>query len=154
MVGASGQGYRESLARVAEHYRDAGAEVVVDEFLQARSPNYRDILERALPGSLAQALTDAGTAFEHEVPGLIDWQIDEAEARRIHQPVLSVLGGESETLWPRFGETHRWLLAHLSDVDGCILPGTTHLLQIEDPRGMAEALVAFWSRHPIPASAA
>ena len=33
----------------------------------------------------------------------------EAEARRISQPTLSVLGGESDALWSRFGETHRLL---------------------------------------------
>jgi pimeloyl-ACP methyl ester carboxylesterase len=36
MVGASAQAYREALARGAERYREAGAAVVVDEFLQAR----------------------------------------------------------------------------------------------------------------------
>jgi pimeloyl-ACP methyl ester carboxylesterase len=36
MVEASAQGYRESLARGVERYREAGAAVVVDEFLQAR----------------------------------------------------------------------------------------------------------------------
>ncbi|MGH7605776.1 MAG: alpha/beta fold hydrolase [Gemmatimonadales bacterium] len=40
MVGVSAQGYRESLARAVERYREAGA-AVVDEFLQARWPGYR-----------------------------------------------------------------------------------------------------------------
>ena len=66
MVGASAQGYRESLARGVERYREAGAEVVVDEFLQARWPGYRATLERALPGAFAQAVADAGTWFERE----------------------------------------------------------------------------------------
>ena len=154
MVGASAEGYRESLARVAERYHEIGAEVVVDEFLRARSPGYRAILDRELPGAFEQALADAATPFEHELPGLIDWQFGEAEARRIRQPALSVLGGESEALWPRFGEAYRWLLAQLPHVEGYILPGTTHFLQVEDPRGMAEALVAFWLRHPIAVPAA
>jgi pimeloyl-ACP methyl ester carboxylesterase len=154
MVGASAQGYRESLARIAERYREVGAEVVIDEFLEARSPSYRAILDRELPGSFAQALADAATPFEHELPGLVDWQFGEAEARRVRQPVLSVLGGESEALWPRFGEAHRWLLALLPNIEGYVLPGTTHFLQVEDPRAIAEALFAFWSRHPILAPAA
>jgi pimeloyl-ACP methyl ester carboxylesterase len=147
MVGTSAQGYRESLARGAERYREAGAAVVVDEFLQARWPGYRATLDRVLPGTFAQAVTDAGTWFEHELPGQLDWRFGEAEARRISQPSLSVLGGESDALWSRFGETHRLLLAWLPHAERFVLPGTTHLMLIQDPRGMAEALAAFWARH-------
>ena len=149
MVGASAQGYRESLARGVERYREAGAAVVVDEFLQARWPGYRAALDRVLPGAFAQAVADAGTWFERELPGQLDWRFGEAEARRISQPALSVLGGESDALWPRFGETHRLLLAWLPHAEGFVLPGTTHLMQLQDPRGMAEALAAFWARHPL-----
>ena len=151
MVGASAQGYRESLARGVERYREAGAAVVVDEFLQARWPGYRAALDRALPGAFAQAVADAGTWFERELPGLLGWRFGEAEARRISQPALSVLGGESDALWPRFGETHRLLLAWLPHAEGFVLPGATHFMQLEDPRGMAEALAAFWARHRLPA---
>jgi pimeloyl-ACP methyl ester carboxylesterase len=154
MVGASAQGYRESLARGAERYREAGAEVVVDEFLQARWPGYRATLDRVLPGAFAQALADAGTWFEREASGQLGWHFGEAEVRRISQPTLSVLGGESDALWSRFGETHRLLLAWLPHAEGFVLPGTTHFMQLEDPRGMAEALAAFWARHRLPAGVA
>lgn len=154
MVGASAQGYRESLARGAERYREAGAAVVVDEFLQARWPGYRAALDRALPGAFAQAVADAGTTFERELPGLLGWRFGEEEARRISQPALSVLGGASDALWSRFGETHRLLLAWLPHAEGFVLPGATHFLQLEDPRGMAEALAAFWARHQLPAGVA
>jgi pimeloyl-ACP methyl ester carboxylesterase len=152
-VGASAQGYRESLARGAERYREAGAAVVVDEFLQMRWPGYRAALDRALPGAFAQAVADAGTSFEHELPGLLNWRFGEAEARRVRQPALSVLGGESDALWPRFGETHRLLLEWLPHTEGVILPGVTHLMQIQDPRGLAEVLTTFWTRHQLPAGA-
>jgi pimeloyl-ACP methyl ester carboxylesterase len=154
MVGESAQGYRESLARGVERYREAGAEVVVDEFLQARWPGYRETLDRVLPGAYAQAVADAETWFEHEVSGQLGWRFDEAEAWRISQPTLSVLGGESDALWSRFGETHRLLLAWLPHAEGFVLPGTTHFMQLEDPRGMAEVLAAFWARHRLPAGVA
>jgi pimeloyl-ACP methyl ester carboxylesterase len=154
MVGASAQGYREALARGVERYREAGAAVVVDEFLQARWPGYRVTLERALPGAFAQAVADAETWFERELPGQLGWRFGEAEARRISQPTLSVLGGESDALWSRFGETHQLLMAWLPQAEGFILPGTTHLMQIENPRGIAEVLGAFWARHQLPAGVA
>jgi pimeloyl-ACP methyl ester carboxylesterase len=65
-----------------------------------------------------------------------------------------VLGGESGALGPRFGEAHRLLLAWLPHAEGAILPGATHLMQLEDPRGLAAALAAFWARHPLPAGGA
>jgi pimeloyl-ACP methyl ester carboxylesterase len=154
MVGASAGGYREALARGAARYRDAGAAVAVDEFLQARWPGYGAALEGVLPGAVAQAVADAGTWFERELPGQLDWRFGEAEARRITQPVLSVLGGESEALWSRFGETHRLLLTWLPRAEGFVLPGTTHLMQLQDPRGLAEALAGHFARHPAAAGAA
>jgi pimeloyl-ACP methyl ester carboxylesterase len=154
MVGASAQGYRESLARGVERYREAGAEVVVDEFLQARWPGYRATLDRVLPGAFDQAVADAETWFEREASGQLGWRFGEAEARRISQPTLSVLGGESDALWSRFGETHRLLLAWLPHAEGFVLPGATHFMQIQDTRGMVEALAAFWARHRFPAGVA
>jgi pimeloyl-ACP methyl ester carboxylesterase len=152
-VGASAAGYREALARGAARYQEAGAAVAVDEFLQARWPGYGAALERVLPGAVAQAVADAGTWFERELPGQLAWRFGEAEARRLTQPALSVLGGESDALWSRFGETHRLLLAWLPRAEGFVLPGTTHLMQLQDPRGLAAALAAFWARHPLPAGA-
>jgi pimeloyl-ACP methyl ester carboxylesterase len=149
MVGASAQGYRESLALGTERYREVATSGIVHEFLEARSPDYRSRLDDILPGAFDQAVADAGTAFEHELPGLLDWHFDEAEARRISKPVLSELGGNSATLWPRFEETHRLLVEWLPGSEGFVLPGTTHFPQIEDPQGVAAMLVAFWSRHPI-----
>jgi len=154
MVGAGAQGYREALARGVERYREAGAAVVVDEFLQARWPGYRATLERVLPGAFAQAVADAETWFEREASGQQGWHFGEAEVRRISQPTLSVLGGESDALWSRFGETHRLLLEWLPHAEGFVVPGATHFMQIENPRGMAEALAAFWARHRFPAGVA
>ena len=150
MAGASAQGYRESLARGANRYRETNTEIVVDEFFQARWPGYQFVLDRALPGAFAQAVADAGTSFEYELPGLLNWHFGEAEALRITQPVLTVLGGKSDALWPRFGETHRLLLAWMPQAEGFVLPGATHFLQVENPRGIAEALAAFWARHRLP----
>jgi pimeloyl-ACP methyl ester carboxylesterase len=150
MIGASGAAYRETLARGRQRSREVGAAVVVDEFLQARCPGYRDRVERLVPVACAQAVTDAATWFETEVAALLAWPFDVAQARQITQPVLSVLGGESEALWARFGETHRWLLETLPHAEAFVLPGATHFPQFDDPRGLAEGLAAFLARHPSP----
>ena len=107
-----------------------------------------------IDGAFAQTVADAETWFEREVSGQLDWRFGEAEARRIGQPTLSALGGQSDALWPRFGETHRLLLAWLPYAEGYVLPGTTHFMLLQDPQGVAEALAAFWSRHRFPAGVA
>lgn len=150
MVGESAQGYRDALARGQQRYRAVGARVAVDEFLEARWPGYRDPLERLLPGAFDQAIENGPTWFEQDLPAQLHWSFGEAEAGRVTQPVLSVLGGDSDALWSRFGETHRLLLEWLPDAEGFILPGTTHFLQLQSPGDMADSLAAFFARHPIP----
>jgi 3-oxoadipate enol-lactonase len=150
VVGASGDEYRASLALSAERYRKAGAEVTIGEFLEARWPGYRSPLEEALPGAFMQAVNDAETWFERELPGLLDWRFGREEARRIGQPTLCLLGGRSAEMGARFEEAHELLLDWLPCAEGHIVSYTTHLMQIENPRATAEALASFWSRHPIP----
>jgi pimeloyl-ACP methyl ester carboxylesterase len=154
MVGAGAQGYRDALARDQARFREGGAAAAVDAMCRARfGPGYRAFLDRVLPEAFAQAVADAGTAFQFELPALAEWRFGEAEARRITQPVLSVLGGESDALWPRFGEAHRLLLAWLPRAEPFILPGATHALQMQNPRDMAGALAGFFARHPLPVAA-
>lgn len=149
MVGQSGQGYRQALMLGEQRFREFGPWVVVDEFLQARWPGYRDRLDQIQPGAFEQAVLDAPAWFERDLPAQLKWTFGEAEARRITQPVLSVLGGDSDALWSRFGETHRLLLEWLPHGEGFILPGTTHFLQMEDPHGMADGLSDFLRRHAL-----
>lgn len=151
MVGASAESYRESLVRGQERYQEAGAAVVVDEFLQLRfGAGYRPSLDRILPGAFEQAVADAGTTFELELSALQDWRFSEAEAQRITQPALVVLGADSNALSPRFVETKRELLAWLPDAEGFVLPHAAHGLQMQNPRGMAQALADFFARHRMP----
>lgn len=151
MIGESGGPYREALMRGGERYRAVETAIVVDEFLEARSPGYRPRLDAALPGAFAQAVHDAKIWFMFELPAQLDWGFGRDEARQIAQPTLSVVGGESARLWDRFGETHRWLLDSLPHAEAFVLAGATHLAQIEQPQRMAAGLAEFFGRHPISA---
>lgn len=152
VLGASAQAYREAIAHNQQRYRAGDAAGTVDAFLQPRfGPGYRAaFLDQALPEAFAQAIADAGTAFERDMPAVGEWAFTEAEARRIIQPVLAVLGSESAALWSRFGETHRLLLRWLPHAEEFVLPGATHAMQVQNPRGMAAALADFFGRHRIP----
>ena len=83
-----------------------------------------------VPGAYEQAVSDAATFYEAELPALLDWRFGEADARRITQPALVVLGETSVALHPRFAETYRLLLDWVRDAEGVIVPGVMHLLWI------------------------
>jgi pimeloyl-ACP methyl ester carboxylesterase len=114
-----------------------------------RSPGYRERLDRWVPGAVEQAVADAATWFETELPAQLTRHFDTAEARQITQPVLSILGEESDALWDRFGKTHRWMLGWFPHAEGCVLPDATHVPQIEHPSALAGALAAFFERHSL-----
>jgi pimeloyl-ACP methyl ester carboxylesterase len=149
MLAASAQSYRESLEQSIGRYRELDTSTVVDGFFKARWPEYLSHLEKVLPNAFKQAIENAGATFEVDLPGLLGWDFSEEQASRIRQPVLSVLGGNSEKLWSRFGEIHRLLLAWLPNAESFILPNATHFLQVENPHDMAEALGAYFKRHPL-----
>jgi pimeloyl-ACP methyl ester carboxylesterase len=150
---ATGQTYRESLARGEQRYREVPADVVVDEFLRMRfGSGYRAALERVLPGAFEQAVADSRATFEADLPALRAWRFDEEELQRITQPVLNLLGSESEALWPRFGEVYQLVLDWLPQARGFVVPGAAHGLMMQNPGGVAGALANFWQRQPIAAS--
>jgi 3-oxoadipate enol-lactonase len=43
------------------------------------------------------------------------------------------------------------VLAWVPKAEGLVLPDATHLLHVEHPRAVAEALAAFFARHPVKA---
>jgi pimeloyl-ACP methyl ester carboxylesterase len=151
-VGESAASYRESLLRSSQTYVQRGAATVMEEFFLARWPAYsRAELERVLPGSFELALADARATFEVDI-GLVDWQFGPEHARRITQPTLVVLGGGSDALHPRFGETYRSLLDWLPRADGLVVPNATHFFQLESAdiaARLANALAGFFEQHPL-----
>jgi pimeloyl-ACP methyl ester carboxylesterase len=143
----------EAVGPVLQMYEAGNKAGAVDGFLQALAgPEYRNLLDRVLPSAFAQAVADADTFFRIELPVLQQWHFTEAEAWRITQPVLSVLGADSPTLWPGFAEIHQLIQSWLPQAETFVLGGAIHqLLQIVDSKGLAEGLAGFFARHPLPA---
>jgi pimeloyl-ACP methyl ester carboxylesterase len=142
-----GQPDLEALSKGQERYRREGGESVIGRFPEAAfGADDRPHLDRVLPGSFEQAVAAASTWFEQEVPGLRAWTFEAHDAERITQPVLVVVGEESERPWPRFGETQRRLLSSLPHVEGVVIPGVNHAMSIQDPAAVAAALARFYRR--------
>jgi pimeloyl-ACP methyl ester carboxylesterase len=129
----------------------AGDQVgALDHFFRAvAGPDYRAVVDRALPGGFDQAIADAGTFFDQEFPAVRAWPFTREIAARITQPVLAVTGEKSKDVSPVWPERQAILLRWLPNAEGFVLPGAAHLLQLESPRGMAEGLAAFFAKHPI-----
>jgi len=128
-----------------ERYRAGDKAEAVDTWMQGVcGPDYEAALEQALPDAFDQAVADADTFFGQELPAVQQWSFSQEDASRITQPALAVLGAKSR---PIFRERRELLLAWLSNVEAFVLPNATHLLHVENPRGMAEELAAFFARH-------
>jgi pimeloyl-ACP methyl ester carboxylesterase len=135
-------------------YRAGDKPGAIDTFLSgACGPDYRAVLDRVLPGAFDQHVADAGTFFEQEFPALQQWSFGQKDAARVTQPVLAVVGERSLEQSPVWGERQRLLLDWLPNVEPFVLPRATHLLEVENPRGLAEGLAAFFARHSLTAPA-
>ncbi|MGE5249343.1 MAG: alpha/beta fold hydrolase [Bacteroidota bacterium] len=107
-------------------------------------PGWQSIVERAVPGSVEQAVKDFDTFIREQGP-IQQWQFGPAQAPAIWQPVLSMLGVHTSPFM-KAGRSllHDWL----PQAEDCDI-GSTHLLQMQDPIAVANGLAAFFSRHPM-----
>ena len=150
VLGDSGPGYRAAIAEAQRRFAAGDAEGAVDDFLQRRfGADYRVRLEGVVPGAFEQALANARVSLDIDMPAAADFRFGPAEAQRITQPTLLVLGADSDALWPRFGETHRTLLDWLPRAEQYVLPHATHALQLWNPHSLAVRLVEFFMQHPL-----
>jgi 3-oxoadipate enol-lactonase len=108
----------------------------------------RTLLEERVPGMIAQSIRDADTFFGVELPGLSQWAFDARKAATIAQPVLSVLGSDTEALWV---EVDDLLRSSIPNIESCKVEGVGHLLHLQRPEPVARGIAAFLDRHPITA---
>jgi pimeloyl-ACP methyl ester carboxylesterase len=139
-----------AMATIMESWRSGDKRGAVDGFMRMVSgPAYRTAFERALPGAFERGVADSQTFFGQELPALQQWQLAREDAGRITQPVLAVMGGKSAEVSPIWSARQQLLLNSLPHAESFVLPEATHLLHLQNPHGMAQALVAFFVRHPM-----
>ena len=137
----AGAAFARAMAPLVERYQAGDAEGAVHGFLAFEGDrNWRATIERAVPGGIAQAVKDAATFFESEVPGVPEWTFGPEQATAITCPVLSVLGSNSS---PLFVEGRQLLHAWFPACQDADILGATHLLQMQAPGPVAAAIAAF-----------
>lgn len=143
----SAEAIGEALAPAIERYHSGDPAGAVEAFMGLiGGPGWTTHVDRAVPGGAEQARRDAATYFEVELPALERWEFDAERAGRISQPTLYALGGESGPFAEEGAELAR---SWLSQVQELLVPGTNHLLPLQEPRFVAEGIAAFLGRHPL-----
>src|SRR5215207_1373887 len=105
----------------------------------------RTMIDDYVPGSVAQAIRDADTFCGVDLPALSAWEFGPEHAAAVSQPVLSVLGADSERL---FVEGAALLRSWLPSVEHLTVEGAGHLLQIQRPEPVARGSRSFFGSHP------
>lgn len=106
------------------------------------------LLEERAPGATAQAIADADTFFGIELPALAAWTFSAQQAATIQQPVLSVLGNETNPFWV---EVDTFLGSSLPNLEQRTIDHVGHLLHLQRPEPVARAIAEFLARNPDPA---
>jgi pimeloyl-ACP methyl ester carboxylesterase len=141
---------RDVVAPALQRYRAGDKPGAVDAWARGVfGSDYRRPLEQGLPGVFEQAVADADAFFAQELPALQQWSFTQTDASRIMQPTLALVG---EKTVPTFPERLQLLVSWLPNAERFELPDTTHLLHLQNPRGVADALASFYGRHPLTAS--
>ena len=137
----AGAAFAHALAPLIKAYEAGDAEGAVHGVLAlVGDRNWRATIERAVPGGIAQAVRDAATFFETEVPGVPTWSFGPEQAAAITCPVLAILGSRSG---PLFVEGRQLLHARFPACQDADIAGATHLLPMEAPMPVAAAIAAF-----------
>ena len=143
--------FRAANARLLDVRNTRGPAAALEEFLTlVIGKDWRDAVDRAVPGAAGQIEHDTATFFDADLPALLAWQFTAADAGRITCPVLHIGGTDSG---PWFAEVRALLLDWLPHADDVVLAGADHSLATTHPAEIAAALVPFLRRHPIAAGA-
>jgi pimeloyl-ACP methyl ester carboxylesterase len=106
----------------------------------------RATIDRHVPGGVTQAITDAKDVFESYLPAVIGWQFGSDRAATISQPVLSVLGTDTEQVFVESNDLlHQWF----PQTEDCTIEGVAHLLHMQCPAPVARGVAEFFARHLI-----
>jgi pimeloyl-ACP methyl ester carboxylesterase len=99
-------------------------------------------LAARVPGGPAQVEADVDTVFRSEAQSMGSWRFGPEEGARITKPIIYLTGGG------RHGASRERMQMWIKGMEQQVLPGVTHAMLMENPKGVAEAIAAFLKRHP------
>ncbi len=125
-------GLLEKAGPAFKDYAEGRREAALATFMSAVSglewDACRALLEERIPGAVTQSIADADTFFGVELPALSAWPFGAEQAARVSQPVLSVVGSQTQPLWVEVADRLR---SWFGQVEECTIEGAGHLLHIQ-----------------------
>jgi 3-oxoadipate enol-lactonase len=137
----------EAVHAAGELYGKGDARGAVSRFVNAVVPGAWDrMTAEGATAMQEQAVADAGTFFEVELPALQAWQYSASDLANVKTPTLVVLGGKTD---PSSRTSHGQLLRGIKGAQELVVQGAGHELHMSQPKSVADALAAFLRQHPI-----
>lgn len=130
--------FRTATIELIDLYTGMGSGPALDRVMGLiDGPDWRVKAEHLVPGSVAAMERDAVAFFEHDVPALLDWTLDDQAAARLACPVLLVGGGETSE-W--FGGMLTRLERVVGSTKRVVIPGAGHSVALTHAAQVAIAV--------------
>ncbi len=144
---ASQEAFRAGMMEVYKIYATGDKRAALQAFLETRAGEaFRGVLDwLTTTGEFDQAVADADTFLEVEMPAAFAWDLSPEEAAKLTQPVLSVLGAHSPI---RAQKVHEALKRWVPQTELAELPNAEHALPLMDPPGIAQVVADWFVKHP------
>ena len=138
----------EGMKKVNEIFESGDRRGALMAFLETRAGGaFREVLDwLTKTGEFDQAVRDADTFLQVEMPAAYAWSFTPEDAKRIKQPVLSILGVQSPE---RAQKVHEVLKQWVPQTQEVYLENAEHALPLMDPPGIAKTLAEWLSKHPM-----
>ncbi len=144
-----GARFFQDMAPVGQAYQQGNRAGAIDAFMRlVAGPGYRTWLDRVLPGAFDQAVADADTLFNTELPAAQQWSFTIEDANRIKQPVMFVGGAES-VFAPYAKEIGELMAKWFPQSETIWLAAVTHAFPMTNAKGTCQTLAGFFARYPL-----
>ena len=145
---ASQEAFRKGMEEVYRIYATGDKRAALQAFLETRAGEaFRGVLDwLTTTGEFDQAVADADTFLQVEMPAAFAWDFTPEDAAKLTQPVLSILGAHSPA---RAQKVHEVLTRWVRQTEIAELPNAEHALPLMDPPGIAQVCADWFAKHPI-----
>jgi pimeloyl-ACP methyl ester carboxylesterase len=131
-------------AQAGELYQNGGHDAAIELFGRAV------VGEKCWDSFAADWLSlwtgDATVIFESDLVSLGEWNFGAAEAHKISQPVMSLVGTDSPDVFKNVAEV---IAEWISQAENYVVPDSSHTIMQMNPGHAAQLITDFVERHPI-----
>jgi pimeloyl-ACP methyl ester carboxylesterase len=111
---------------------------------------HREVIEHSLGrAGYEQAVRESEFFLRDEVTAALAWQFGLAEASRIQQPVLVLEGGDGRNHGLLSQQVTESAVRLFSQAEVQLMPGTNHMLPLQQPDALGRAVANFARQHPV-----